>query len=60
MPLYLKMADSRSPRPPMAKRLVFSYFLDWIVLVAVAAVATVLGRLDAHKRPFSLTNPDIS
>lgn len=64
MPTYLKMADSKptfaSIRQRLSFPLIISYALDWIILIAIGVVSVVLGNLEPNKRPFSLSNPDIS
>ncbi|KAH7326669.1 phosphatidic acid phosphatase type 2/haloperoxidase [Stachybotrys elegans] len=40
--------------------LILSYVFDWIVLIALGAVATILGEIEPNKRPFSLADRDIS
>ncbi|KAI9801015.1 MAG: hypothetical protein M1825_003549 [Sarcosagium campestre] len=44
----------------VSKRLLFSYILDWIVIIAAAAVGAVFSIIAPNRRPFSLSNPDIS
>lgn len=67
MSQYYKMADSgpgfgaklrESGR--FSVRLAISYAFDWFVIIAVAAIAVVLGRIEPNKRPFSLNDPNIS
>lgn len=40
--------------------LVASYAFDWLVLGALGGVGYYLGNKEPNKRPFSLTDPDIS
>jgi hypothetical protein len=40
--------------------LALSYVLDWVVLIAFAAVGYVLGDIEPNKRPFSLDDRNIS
>ncbi|KAL7794559.1 PAP2 superfamily domain-containing protein [Trichoderma ceciliae] len=51
-------SDAKKGLPSI--RLISSYIFDWIVLIIVAAVGYVLGRITPNKRPFSLVNPEIS
>ncbi|KAI9674810.1 MAG: hypothetical protein M1817_001714 [Caeruleum heppii] len=44
----------------LSKRLIFSYILDWVVILGMAAVAGGLAKISPNKRPFSLTDPTIS
>jgi hypothetical protein len=44
----------------MPIRTVISYVFDWVLLIAIAAVSTVLGEISPNKRPFSLNDPNIS
>lgn len=37
-----------------------SYLFDWVVLAIAAVVGFTWGRLTPNKRPFSVTDPDIS
>jgi len=53
------VAPSRRPRPSPVP-LIISYVLDWLVLIAMVVVATLLGNITPNKRPFFLTNPNIS
>ncbi|KAG6037508.1 hypothetical protein E4U41_005053 [Claviceps citrina] len=41
-------------------KLLASYALDWIVLLAITVVAGFLGRIEPNKRPFALDDPNIS
>ncbi|KAL2808904.1 PAP2 superfamily-domain-containing protein [Aspergillus granulosus] len=41
-------------------KVILSYVLDWIVLIAVGITSTIIDTLEPHKRPFSLTDPNIS
>ncbi len=40
--------------------LILSYVFDWIILIAVGVVATILGNITPNMRPFSLEDPNIS
>jgi hypothetical protein len=60
---YEKMADSAGSKVfgrRMPIRTVISYVFDWVLLIAIAAVSTVLGEISPNKRPFSLNDPNIS
>lgn len=50
------------PRIPVRQLipLVLSYAFDWILLIVIAGVSTVLGNIEPTKRPFSLSNLAIS
>ncbi|QLI65972.1 uncharacterized protein G6M90_00g029160 [Metarhizium brunneum] len=39
---------------------VFSYTVDWAILIGLAVAGFIAGRFPPNKRPFSLHNPDIS
>ncbi|KAG5925815.1 hypothetical protein E4U53_003225 [Claviceps sorghi] len=41
-------------------KLLASYALDWIVLVAITVAGGFLGRIEPNKRPFALNDPNIS
>lgn len=47
-------------RSSFSVRLFLSYALDWILVVAFGFVALGLGFVSPNKRPFSLTDPNIS
>ena len=40
--------------------LILSYVFDWIVVIAAAGTAAVIGKLTPNKRPFSVTDLNIS
>lgn len=40
--------------------LIASYALDWIVMIAADAVGFYLGNITPNRRPFSLSDPNIS
>lgn len=44
----------------MSFKVILSYALDWIVLIALGIVSLVLGLIEPNKRPFSLNDPNIS
>ncbi|KAI9789231.1 MAG: hypothetical protein M1833_002440 [Piccolia ochrophora] len=44
----------------ISKRLVLSYVLDWVIVVAAGIVGAVLSRIEPAKRAFNLANPDLS
>ncbi|KAG6216282.1 hypothetical protein E4U50_006138 [Claviceps purpurea] len=41
-------------------KLLASYALDWIVLIAITVAGGFLGRIEPNKRPFALDDPNIS
>lgn len=47
-------------RDRFSVRLFLSYALDWFLLVACGFIALGLGYVEPNKRPFSLTDPNIS
>lgn len=52
---------AKGPRKgTLSKRLIFSYVLDWVAVLGMAAVAGGLAKIPPNKRPFSLTDPNIS
>ncbi|KAK5112819.1 hypothetical protein LTR85_011153 [Meristemomyces frigidus] len=48
----------KSSRPSV--RLILSYILDWIIIIAIAAAGGGLNSVTPYHRPFSLLNLDIS
>lgn len=44
----------------MTVKVVLSYVFDWVVLIVAAGIGAVLDRIEPNKRPFSLTDPNIS
>ncbi|KAF7508194.1 hypothetical protein GJ744_009491 [Endocarpon pusillum] len=44
----------------LSKRIVTSYILDWIVILATAGVGGAFSRIDGNHHVFSLIDPDIS
>ncbi|KAI4173659.1 MAG: hypothetical protein LQ343_002834 [Gyalolechia ehrenbergii] len=44
----------------IAKRLIASYILDWIIIIGIVAVGAGLWNLTPNHRPFTLTDPSIS
>lgn len=40
--------------------LALSYVVDWLILLAFAAIGYVLGDIEPNKRPFSLEDPNIA
>lgn len=44
----------------ISKRLIFSYILDWLVIIVFAAAGGALSVVSPRHRPFSLLNQDIS
>ncbi|KAK0730603.1 PAP2 superfamily-domain-containing protein [Lasiosphaeris hirsuta] len=64
-PTFLKHQAMDSPRLGGRKKgkawvLILSYVFDWVVLIAAAGIGYVLGDVTPNKRPFSLTDLDIS
>lgn len=63
---YQKMAASRSRdmaaqlQRNMSAKVILSYAFDWLVLLIVAGASGALSRIAPHKRPFSLSDPNIS
>ncbi|KAI9154854.1 membrane protein [Paramyrothecium foliicola] len=59
--LALKGRGGTTLRPHRTSiKIVISYVLDWAILIAVGIVSYFIGELEPHKRPFSLTDPNIS
>ncbi|KAI9891805.1 MAG: hypothetical protein M1814_002370 [Vezdaea aestivalis] len=44
----------------ISKRLVLSYILDWMGVIVIAAIGGGINGISGNRRPFSLTNPEIS
>ncbi|KAL2011696.1 hypothetical protein VTN00DRAFT_4414 [Thermoascus crustaceus] len=44
----------------ISKRLVLSYVIDWILIIATAAVGYAFGTIEPNHNPFSLTDLSIS
>ncbi len=44
----------------LPKRLALSYIVDWVVIIAIAAVAAGFWKATPNHRPFSPVDPDIS
>jgi uncharacterized membrane protein len=44
----------------VSAKLIFSYVLDWVVIILTAVVGAVFSIITPNKRPFSLADPDIS
>ncbi|PBP27359.1 PAP2 superfamily protein [Diplocarpon rosae] len=47
-------------RTGFSKLLIASYVIDWIMIILIAGVGAVFHTISPNKRPFSLTNPEIS
>lgn len=47
-------------RNSFSVRLFISYALDWVLVVGFGLIALALGYVPPNKRPFSLTDPNIS
>ncbi|KAK5987629.1 Phosphatidate phosphohydrolase 3 [Cladobotryum mycophilum] len=61
MPPYQKMGfGPESIKKSFSFRLLASYTFDWIILIVIAVIGYVLGRITPNKRPFSLVDPNIS
>ncbi|KAL9576641.1 MAG: hypothetical protein Q9212_006934 [Teloschistes hypoglaucus] len=43
-----------------SKRLIASYVLDWIIIIAIAAIGAAFWKITPNHRPFTLTDPSIS
>ncbi|QSS60725.1 PAP2 domain-containing protein [Histoplasma capsulatum] len=43
-----------------SKRLILSYVLDWILILATAAAGRILKFAEPNRHPFSLSDPSIS
>ncbi|KAI4101796.1 MAG: hypothetical protein L6R37_004773 [Teloschistes peruensis] len=43
-----------------SKRLIASYVLDWIIILATAAIGAGFWKITPNHRPFTLTDPSIS
>lgn len=44
----------------MSIKVILSYALDWVILIALGIVSLILGEIEPNKRPFSLNDPNIS
>lgn len=51
---------SRSNPGRMSIALIFSYIVDWLVIIAAVGLGAALSVISPNKRPFSLVNPEIS
>ncbi|KAG4423612.1 hypothetical protein IFR04_003294 [Cadophora malorum] len=51
---------SRAYGGRVSTAVVLSYAFDWVIIIATAAVGAVFAKLPPNKRPFSITNPEIS
>jgi hypothetical protein len=47
-------------RNNVSLKVIFSYVLDWIVLIAFGFGSLGVGYITPNKRPFSLNDPNIS
>lgn len=43
-----------------SRRLILSYVVDWVIILAIAAVGAAFSAITPNRRPFNITNPDIS
>ncbi len=51
---------SRAHNGRISAALVVSYIFDWLIIIIAAGVGGALSIITPNKRPFSLTNPEIS
>jgi membrane-associated phospholipid phosphatase len=51
---------SRANAGRISVALILSYVFDWIIIIAAAGVGAVFSTITPNKRPFSLTNAEIS
>ncbi|TVY13869.1 Diacylglycerol pyrophosphate phosphatase 1 [Lachnellula arida] len=51
---------SRAQPGRMSIALALSYVLDWVIIIAAAGIGAAFSIISPNKRPFSLTNPEIS
>ncbi|CAL3963886.1 unnamed protein product [Diplocarpon coronariae] len=51
---------SHAKRAGFSKLLIASYVADWVVIILTAGLGAILSTISPNKRPFSLTNPEIS
>lgn len=47
-------------RRPRSRKVILSYVFDWAIVLFATAVGAVLANMTPNKRPFSLSNPEIS
>lgn len=45
---------------PLSKRLIFSYVIDWIIIIAAGIVGAALSTITPNKRPFTLEDASLS
>ncbi|KAI9679030.1 MAG: hypothetical protein M1829_001700 [Trizodia sp. TS-e1964] len=57
-----RLSKLQSPRghEPLSKYLIFSYVLDWIIVIGAGIVGGALSAITPNKRPFTLEDPSIS
>ncbi|KAI9171965.1 Diacylglycerol pyrophosphate phosphatase 1 [Paramyrothecium foliicola] len=61
--MYEKMADSAGSKlfgGRLPIRTIISYLFDWVLLIVIGVIGTILGNIEPNKRPFSLKDPNIS
>ncbi|KAL9009225.1 MAG: hypothetical protein Q9173_005727 [Seirophora scorigena] len=46
--------------PSMSRRVVATYVLDWLIIIAIVGVGAGLWQVTPNRHPFTLTDPDIS
>ncbi|KAL3450207.1 phosphatidic acid phosphatase type 2/haloperoxidase [Aspergillus insuetus] len=54
------MPTSQNEHHRKSVKVILSYVFDWVVIVVVGIVSYIIGDLEPHKRPFSITDPNIS
>jgi uncharacterized protein YacL len=54
------VVDAAKHMGRLSKQLIFSYILDWVVIIVFAAAGGVLSIVSPRHRPFTLLNPEIS
>lgn len=62
MTTYEKMPSTGAAtlRQQFSIRLVASYIIDWVIVVAIAIASYVLGNIKPNFRNFSLADPNIA
>lgn len=60
----MRSSTLRTPRTLLSKKglavVVASYVWDWVILVVLGVTGYIMAEVTPNKRPFYLTNPDIS
>ncbi|KAL9130641.1 MAG: hypothetical protein Q9217_001211 [Psora testacea] len=54
------MEMASAVRSHVSIRLVVSYIIDWVIIIAIAAVGVGFSQITPNRRPFNLTDPEIS